>query len=538
MKNTIRKIRLLLCALCLCIGIRAKAAQMLEDSVVPFTFYEDGDVVGFIGDSITHAKYCDVNYVDSIYRYYLSCFPERKIEFRNLSTAGYKAIDILNIYDQDPAFRGINKAVIMLGTNEAILRTPTEEYISNMEALIERLKGDGLKGEDILLLSPPICDENCAKSSQYKFEGRLLEYIKELEVKASEWGVHYLDIHTPMVELTEKLQQEDSKKTLTTGDAIHPGTTGQMVIAYYILQAQGADNNAITVDYAAQGEEWTELEEFSDYYVGEKGMFWSVEWNTLPFAVTEELTEFLEAFENGKSLYQSLLRIENLSEDVSYTVFMGESELGTFHGKELADGIDLAMLGTHTLQTDMHQIEEKIREWHKTVVQYRNIWIDVMMQRVAYTEEQVRQKYEPWRTSEELLRSEIYEMAQNAAGSVYRISVVEEGYSVDDLLNEAELARKEAEEEAKREAQEQVRREAEEKARKESEEQARKEAEELAEREAEEQARREAEELAAREAKKAARKDFYFKTAIVIAAGMMLFILVGTRLKRRKHVLK
>ena len=116
-------------------------------------------------------------------------------------------------------------------------------------------------------------------------------------------------------------------------------------------------------------------------------------------------------------------------------------------------------------------------------------------------------------------------MAQNAAGSVYRISVVEEGYSVDDLLNEAELARKEAEEEAKREAQEQARREAEEKARKESEEQARKEAEELAEREAE-------------EAKKAARKDFYFKTAIVIAAGMMLFILVGTRLKRRKHVLK
>ena len=76
------------------------------------------------------------------------------------------------------------------------------------------------------------------------------------------------------------------------------------------------------------------------------------------------------------------------------------------------------------------------------------------------------------------------------------------------------------------------------KPRKESEEQARKEAEELAEREAEEQARREAEELAAREAKKAARKDFYFKTAIVIAAGMMLFILVGTRLIRRKHVLK
>ena len=530
MNTIVKKTGILLFALCLCIGMRVQAAEVQADAATSLPFYEDGDIVCFIGDSITHAKYCNVNYVETIYRYYLSCFPERKIEFRNLSTAGYKAGDILNIYDQDPAFRGINKAVIMLGTNEAILKTPTEDYLGNMEALVERLMADGLEGGDILILSPPICDESCAKSSQYKFENRLLEYIAGLEEKAAQWGVHFLDIHTPMVTLTEKIRQEGSKETLTTGDAIHPSTTGQLLIAYYILQAQGAGTADNMVCYETMQEDSAGLEEFADYYRGDRGMFWPVEFNTLPFAVTEEFTAFLEFFEDGKALYQRMLQVENLSEDVSYTVYLGESELGTFTGKELAEGIDLAMLETHPLLTNMQEIEEKIREWHKAVVQYRNIWIDVMMQRVTYTEEQVREKYEPWRTSEEVLRNEIYEMVQNISGNIYRVAVVEEGYSVEALLDEAELAGKEAEEKAKREAEELAKKEAEELAAREME--ASKEAEELARKEAETQAIKEAWAQAEQEVEDASGRKMYLKIGLLaIGATVILFLVLI--LKRR-----
>ena len=122
--------------------IRAEASA----SAPELSLYEDGDIVGFIGDSITHVTYSSLSYVEMMDQYYQSCFPGRSVEFRNLGTDGFKAMDVLNIYDQDFAFQGINKAVIMLGTNEAILGISTEEYIKNMEDLVGRLKESGLGG--------------------------------------------------------------------------------------------------------------------------------------------------------------------------------------------------------------------------------------------------------------------------------------------------------------------------------------------------------------------------------------------------------
>ena len=46
--------------------------------------FQDGDVVGFCGDSLTHAGYSEVNYTHVLFNYYVTHFPEREIELRNL----------------------------------------------------------------------------------------------------------------------------------------------------------------------------------------------------------------------------------------------------------------------------------------------------------------------------------------------------------------------------------------------------------------------------------------------------------------------
>lgn len=100
MKRVGRKIRrtvILLCVFCLSRGIIVWAVQ--EESPKTFSFYEDGDVVGIIGDSITHVQYGPVSYIEALYHYYLCQFPEREIEFRNLGTANYKASGISSIVD-------------------------------------------------------------------------------------------------------------------------------------------------------------------------------------------------------------------------------------------------------------------------------------------------------------------------------------------------------------------------------------------------------------------------------------------------------
>lgn len=492
MKNGI-KLLLVLCILSLFAGadIRAEAA-----GAETFSFYEDGDVVGFIGDSVTHATYIPFAYPEILCQYYLSRFPGRNVEFRNLSAAGFKARDILDIYDRDPAFRGLDRAVILLGTNNAILKESAEEYIDEMGRLVDRLKADGLGGEDILVVSPPICDENYSKNfdrngrKRWTYEGRVLEYLEALEANIPEWGVNYLDIHTPMVQLTEEIQAESSGNSLTT-DCIHPNIRGQFLIAAWILEAQGAGVEAMS-EISVQEENPPEAAggTVTDYYRGDRGLCLTWTPETLPVAATGDLLKFLEFYEPARALYRAPLRAEGFEEESSYRVLMGETELGSFTGRQLVEGIDLAMSENHPLQETMRQIEDSERKRHKEAVSYRNFWVEVGMQRANPTQEEARAEYEKWQSADEQLRNDIRAMVLGAGNTPVRIRIVEEGYSVEELEQEAA---REAEERAQREAEE-ARREAEERARREAEE---------ARREAEERARREAEE-ARRQAKKQA----------------------------------
>lgn len=456
MKQLLKILGLVLSLCCLNLNSTAEAAVQ---SQVDLAAFEDGDIVGFIGDSITHARYCDMNYPEIMNQYYLCRFPERKVEFRNLGVAGYKACDILNIYDLDPGFQGINKAVIMLGTNEAILKYSAEKYISDVDRLISRLKEDGLAGEDILLLTPPFCHEKMASSSLFKIENTLLGYINELEARVPQWGVHYLDIHTPMAELTKEMQKENSENTLTT-DGIHPNANGQMLMAYSILTAQDVGNVMVI---APENNPFPE--EYSTFCRTEKGMFGTFVQETLPWSVTEELLDFLEFYKPADSLYQELLQVNGFDENIYYQVFVNDVGLGSFTGKELAEGINLASLITHPSQPHVQQLTELRRQQHKTAVAYRDIWIDVMMQRVTYTPAQAQAKYDNWREKDNALREEMAALSRSAVGNTCSLVIVEAGYPAvqleKDYQKEQEQARKKAEEQATHEAEERARREAE-----------------------------------------------------------------------------
>ncbi|HBA47887.1 MAG TPA: hypothetical protein DCZ91_08835 [Lachnospiraceae bacterium] len=527
-----------------------------EASASELSFYEDGDVVGFIGDSITHVTYSSLSYVEMMEQYYQSCFPARSVEFRNLGTDGFKAIDVLNIYDQDPAFQGINKAVVMLGTNEAILGISTEEYTGNMEALVGRLKESGLEGEDILILSPPLCDQDRAGNidkngnRRWHFEDRILAYMEELEKQTAEWGVHYLDLHTPMAELTRKMQQEDAGYSLTR-DSIHPSAAGQRLLAYYILQAQGAESGFLAAILLPEGGDAQALRgKVTDFYRGTRGICWNWKPGTLPIAVTEDITEFRKLFEDTAMPYGNILQADGLSVDVSYTLRMAEAELGNFTGEELAEGIDLNMLEGHPQRTLAEQTAALNRKRHQEAAAYRKMWIEVMMQRASYTKEQAQAAYDKWRTADEQLRREIQLLTEEMAGGVYPMTILEEGYTAEELeqeAREAEEARKAAEEQARLEAEEAAKKAAEEKAgageeqeRIRAEEQARA-GEEQERIRAEEQARREAEErealeLAELEAEKTHRIELIRKRLLAagVCLGCALALAVNARKRKRR----
>lgn len=438
-KKSILTFLLLWVCLFLGAGMQADASEEI------FPRFEDGDIVGFIGDSITHVVYGPLGYVEMLEQYYLSRFPEEEIEFRNLGSEGYRATNTLDIYDSDPAFRGLNKAVVMLGTNEAILKYSTDEYIADMETLIGKLKAGGLDSKNIIILSSPVCDQSCSMNfdaggnMRWTYEDRLLEYLEALEAKAAEWGVGYLNLHAPMAALTEEIQKEDKRNSLTT-DCIHPNMTGHRVLAYYILQAQGlADEPLSELTAAGQGAEGEVLslhDTLSESYLCERGMTGLLHSETLPIPAAESVRDFQAFFGEAALLYGKLFRIEGLKEAASYRILFGEAELGSFTGRELAEGIDLGVLAAHPQRAAMEQIDALSRKRHQNTVSYRGIWVDVMMQRARYTPEQIAARYESWRAADQDLQAQMRQLVRDMAGETYAVAVLEDGCSVEDLEQE------------------------------------------------------------------------------------------------------
>ena len=229
-------------------------------------------------------------------------------------------------------------------------------------------------------------------------------------------------------------------------------------------------------------------------------------------------------------LYGSVLQVGGLSEEVSYTVRMAEQELGSFTGKELADGIDLNMLAGHPQRTLAEQAAALSRKRHQEAAAYRKMWIEVMMQRASYTREQAQAAYDEWRAADGQLRGEIRTLAEEMSGAAYPMYVLQEGYTAEELEQEAveaEEARKAAEEQARLEAEEAAQKAAAEQARIEAE-QARLRAEEQARTEAEE---REALELARLEEEKAQKVGLMRKRLLVSGAclGSALAVMIVIR---------
>ena len=149
--------------------------------------FEDGDVVGFIGDSITQVEYTGISYQEFIYNYYITRHPDWKLEFRNLGTASYMAADAVRLYSDsavvtDKAIDGINKAVIMFGMNEALHNWSAKRYIQSINQLIELLNDRGITNDQIILVAPTPYDQT--RSSNYDENGKhqpgYTELISEL----------------------------------------------------------------------------------------------------------------------------------------------------------------------------------------------------------------------------------------------------------------------------------------------------------------------------------------------------------------------
>lgn len=290
--------------------------------------FRDGDRVCFIGDSITH----QMLYHTEITLFYLTRFPNWRVETVNCGFAGDTAAGAVRRYDWDIAARKPTVATVMLGMNdvnrglykpgstgpdtEAKRAAALDSHIKNMEILAERLHRDGVR---LIFMGPSPYDQTGSQSEEnlfgvndaLKFCGAAAHKLAE-KVQAG-----WVDFNAPMDAINRAWQAKQPAFTLVGPDRIHPGPAGHLVMAYLFLKAQHAP--AVVAEATLDGRQGKVVRQnncdISDVRMVDGGLTFTCRSGALPFPVDKACGPALEWVPFMQELNREMLTVTGLSGD-------------------------------------------------------------------------------------------------------------------------------------------------------------------------------------------------------------------------------
>jgi lysophospholipase L1-like esterase len=206
----------------------------------------------FLGDSITHSG----QYVEFIEAYFVTRFPDRRIEFLNvglpsetvsgLSEPGHAGGQFPRPDLHERLGRVLEKTkpdlvIACYGINDGIYLPFSEErfgaFTNGIARLRERVTNAGAR---IIHVTPPTFDEARGQGPGY---GDTLDRYADwmLAQRAAGWDV--VDLHRPMNRFLGERRRVDPNFFLA-GDGVHPGEVGHWIMAEQILLHLGAKDLA------------------------------------------------------------------------------------------------------------------------------------------------------------------------------------------------------------------------------------------------------------------------------------------------------
>lgn len=332
--------------------------------IQPFT---KNDRISFLGNSITDGGH----YHSYIWLYYMTRFPDKRIEIFNSGIGGDVIKMMYNRLDADVLRHDPNKIILTFGMNDTdygIYLQPDARELSqnridtafkNYSSMEQRLKSL-TRIEKILMTSSPYDETAKLKSTSYTGKNAAMLKINEF-MKASadrnNWG--FLDLNGPMTKINQQWQKKDSTFSLDGKDRIHPEQDGHLVMAYLFLRAQGLAGREVakmTIDGATGKVQASKYCKISGLSVSPSSLQFNYLAESLPFPVdtivanggfgdTKSQGDALKVIPFTKEFNQELLAVKGLKPG-NYVVEIDEEKTGQWSSDELSKGINLAELNT------------------------------------------------------------------------------------------------------------------------------------------------------------------------------------------------
>jgi len=308
--------------------------QAAEPSPAAFPL-KDGDVWVMAGDSIT-AQHLHSNYFEA---FCYARYPKLKFAFRNSGVGGHTIPSTLARFDYDVQGWKPTVVSVELGMNDAG-STPTDKFVANMGTMVARIKEAGAR--PVILSASPVNDGLGAGKFD-KRNARLDEYATALKAFGEKEKTPYADQFHALVEVWAKNKQ-DTKGINLTGDPVHPGAAGQLMMAASLLKALGAEGFVSEATLDAAG---TVTSSKGCAITNAKADGGTLSFDrldeTLPFPIADNARVVLPIAPDVLDLSQYTLKVTGLK-DGEYTLSINGAACGMLSAKALAEGVNLTNL--------------------------------------------------------------------------------------------------------------------------------------------------------------------------------------------------
>ncbi len=308
----------------------------------------DGDVVVFLGDSLTAAR----TYGKYIENYTLLRYPDRKVTFINAGFGGDTAEGGLKRLEADVLTHNPTVVTVMYGTNDIGWGVYADEphkqrYLAGVRGIVSACVERKIR---VYLCSEPVTAADPNKSED-SFLQKMCDEGMEL---SKSLGGNAIDVQRSMREAQKRLwaanegiKDASKRESMHVADGVHLNELGQLAVAHAMLRGLGApaEVSEATVDYtnakasskgcrivdARRVDQTLEFTRIDDGLPFNYGTFFALHYRFVP--VPQDLAKYM-------------LTIKNLPAG-RYDVLADGREVSVYSAKQLADGVNITFATTN-----------------------------------------------------------------------------------------------------------------------------------------------------------------------------------------------
>ncbi len=344
---------------------------------------QDGDSIVFLGDSITHQRL----YTQYVEDYFYTRLPHMRLKLHNSGVGGARAWDALQRFDDDVAAYKPKYVTVLLGMNDGTYIPYHDEtfqtYRQDMISVVDRIQDIGATP---ILMTPTMFDARAARlnprrrrdpNSTALYNSVLAYYGTWCREIATERGLGFVDMWSPLNQITFDQRKRDPNFTLIA-DAVHPGASGQVVMATAMIDNLGLPRRVSNIKISKEGSgDWASNVtggELSDLKETDDGLSFQWEADSLPWVLPEEAADGVKLTRLGHRLSGEMLEIHGLKPG-KYDLLIDGQKVGSFHSTALGRHIELQGNAKTPQYQQALAVAMKNKERNETAVgALRNEW--------------------------------------------------------------------------------------------------------------------------------------------------------------------